>query len=359
VLHNFAGGAKDGAGPWSGPILTSQGTLVGATLYGGAANLGAIYRLTPPIAGGAWTEHLLHGFTASDQINNPLYLTAGAHGAFFGTALGTGTNQLGEVFAVIPPALRGAPWTIKLLHAFTGGTDGANAGPLTVAADGTLYGVTSGGGLVANCPNSLAPAAAGCGTIFKLMPPKNPFGKWTKTVLYQFTGGADGALPDGRLLINASGALYGTAASGGSAMCTGLFGPGCGVVFELTHRHGAWVETTLHSFDNTDGEEPAYDLLPTAGGGLAGVTIGGGATSTCIAPLLCTGNGTWFELTPPAAPSTSWTLSSYSFPGGTAGAVPTGGLLAQNGVFYGLLAEGGIGQGQFAPAEGAIYALTP
>jgi hypothetical protein len=63
------------------------------------------------------------------------------------------------------------------------------------------------------------------GTVFRLTPPTTSGGQWTETVLYSFTGGIDGQAPDGGLIADASGNLYGTTIPGGS---------GSGTVFKLT-----------------------------------------------------------------------------------------------------------------------------
>jgi uncharacterized repeat protein (TIGR03803 family) len=82
---------------------------------------------------------------------------------------------------------------------------------------GNLYGTASGGG---SCG-----ATAGCGLVFRLNPPSSGTGPWTETVLYTFTGGSDGGVPLGSVILGSSGNLYGTTAVGGNA--------GNGVVFEL------------------------------------------------------------------------------------------------------------------------------
>ena len=65
----------------------------------------------------------------------------------------------------------------------------------------------------------------GCGTVFKLALVN---GAWQKSTLYDFTGGADGEFPDGSLVMDAVGNLYG-ATSGGFANGT----TGFGSIFEI------------------------------------------------------------------------------------------------------------------------------
>ena len=68
----------------------------------------------------------------------------------------------------------------------------------------------------------------GCGVVFKLDP------RGIGTVLYTFTGGADGANPQGNLLLDEEGNLYGTASGGGDPTCQ------CGVVFKIALQQGDW-----------------------------------------------------------------------------------------------------------------------
>jgi hypothetical protein len=76
---------------------------------------------------------------------------------------------------------------------------------------GTLYGTTTCG--VA-------------GVIFELSPSN---GGWTYTELYHFTGGGDGLFPNGGVVLDAAGNLYGTTSNGGGGNCF----RGCGVVWEF------------------------------------------------------------------------------------------------------------------------------
>ncbi len=150
-----------------------------------------------------------------------------------------------------------------------------------------------------------------------------------------------------------NGAMVGTTLYGGDA--------NLGTIYRVAPRAtgGAWAESVLHSFDATDGVEPAYELLPIADGGLAGVTLFGGPTPFCTPASRCFGNGTWFELTAPTAPGASWGFSNESLAGGSAGELPAGGLIQQNGASYGMFEDGGVSQAEFDQAFGAIYSRTP
>ena len=102
-----------------------------------------------------------------------------------------------------------AEWKEKVLYSFQGGADGAApVGGVVFGPDGSLYGATQFGG-ADNC----SPMAA-CGTVYQLAPQKN--GSWAETVLYVFRGKAfnDGEYPEGGLIADSSGNLYGTTAYG-------------------------------------------------------------------------------------------------------------------------------------------------
>jgi len=149
--------------------------------------------------------------------------------------------------------------TLTTLHTFTG-TDGAiPVASLITDGSGALYGTTLSGGMF----NS--------GVVFKLTPPPATGGTWLETVLYNFTGGVDGSNPNAGLLADASGALYGTTAYGGTG--------GYGTVFKLT----ATGETVLHNFTGAiDGGLPGLGLIDTSGAlyGTTGVAGPPAATAT-------------------------------------------------------------------------------
>ena len=139
--------------------------------------------------------------------------------------------------------------TYTVLHRFTGSPDGALPyyGNLIADPAGNLYGTTPSGG------------GADAGVVFKL----NQSGE---TVLYRFTGGADGGDPQAGVILGAGGNLYGTTFSG----CSGA----SGVVFKLD---AAGNETVLHSFTGPDGWGPWAGLVQDPAGNLYGTTFAGGA----------------------------------------------------------------------------------
>jgi hypothetical protein len=120
----------------------------------------------------------------------------------------------------------------KVLYAFQGGSDAASpSGPLTFDKAGNIYGTAALGG-------------AGNGAVFKLT---RSHAKWTASLLYQFTGGADGAEANAGVIFDKAGNLYGTSPDGGDSnqFC---YASVCGAAFSLTPTGAGWTETTLHTF---------------------------------------------------------------------------------------------------------------
>jgi len=245
-------------------------------------------------------------------------LVADVKGALYGTTMSGGSfNNYGTVFKLTPPASSGGHWTESVLYAFYGGPDGASPqSNLIFDKQGALYGVTSSGG------------NANDGTVFKLTPPASSGGQWTETVLYWFSGRADGARPFSGLVFDQEGALYGATLSGGTQ--------GQGVVFKLTppaSGKGPWTETVLTDFAGTSISMPVYTLLFDAKGDLYGTTMKDGSDV----------GGSVFKLTPPPTSGNGkWTLTvlhRFSYSGAWE---PAGGLIfGHDGAFYGTLAVGG------------------
>ena len=116
---------------------------------------------------------------------------------------------------------------LEVLHNFGSANDGnVPSGPLLLDMIGNLYGATGGG-----------PGEYGNGLIFRLTPRAN--GTWTETILHEFTADSDGAYPQGALLLNGAGNLFGTVGGYGSYAMGG--------VFELTHGSSGWSNAVLYS----------------------------------------------------------------------------------------------------------------
>jgi uncharacterized repeat protein (TIGR03803 family) len=204
VLYDFTDG-PDGGG-LSGVIFDGQGRLYGATSYGGAHGNGTIFRLTP--SEGGWTQETLYDFEGAGDGAHPWApLIFDAAGNLYGTTLYGGSGGGGTVFMLSQSP---GGWALTGLYSFTGGA--GSFGSLARGAAGNLYGTT------------FADGAYGFGNVFKLSPSN---GSWTYTSLHDFTGGDDGSLPDGGVILDSAGNLYGTTENGGEHYNNG-------VVFEIT-----------------------------------------------------------------------------------------------------------------------------
>ena len=317
VLHYFTGG-PDGGGPVAGLISDSAGNLYGTTMTGGSAGAGVVFKLDP-----TGKETVLYTFTGGtdgglpttglvqDSVGN-LYGTTGSGGAC--SFQPYTTNGCGVVFKLDPTTGQET-----VLYTFTAGSDGAGPGPLFLDNSGILYGMTTaaGGDASGNC------GSGGCGVVFKLDPSTS-----TYTVLYTFTGGADGGQPSqwSGLIQDSAGNFYGTTSQGGlnTYVCGGI---GCGVVFKLD---STGKETVLYTFTGqADGGTPMASLIRDAAGNFYGTTQNAGTF----------GWGVVFKLDP-----TGKETVLHEFTGGADGATPQGVLISDAaGNLYGTTYQGGTG----------------
>ncbi len=198
---------------------------------------------------------------------------------------------------------------LTVVYAFRGGHDGAGpGGALVMDASGAIYGITGGGGEDA-CYN-------GCGTVFKLTPSGSGY---TERILFRFHGGSNGESPDGGLIVDSAGALYGTTL-GGSSGCP----PSCGTVYKLAHTKAGYVHDVLYQFKGgSDGYGAYGGLTVDAAGTLYGTTAEGGAY----------GAGTAYKLTPAISGYKKSTLFSFPTSGDSEPLASL--LLGKRGALYG------------------------
>lgn len=184
----------------------------------------------------------------------------------------------------------------------------------------------------------------GVGTVLELSPPAVSGGAWTTTILYSFVPyGSGGWVPISDLVQDKAGAFYGTTYNGGNPTCN------CGVVYKLvppTVTGGAWTESQLYAFpyDSTHGRLPANAALAlTATGTLYGVTIQGGTWNSGVIYQLTTKNG-----------KTYTEKDLYSFGDQGDGSTPNGPIaLDSKGNLYGVTLWGGVFN------QGTVYKYTP
>jgi uncharacterized repeat protein (TIGR03803 family) len=324
--------------------MGNHGVMYGSANSGGAHNDGAIYEVSPPAAGETkWQRTLLHSFDGQNGSSPTGNLLAGANGVLYGVTTSGGPNSAtpyGVVYALIPPATGKTGWTEQVLHVFTGVANGDGAFPaagLVADASDALYGTAGSGG------TATSDDQFGNGIVYKLTPPAAGQKTWKETILYSFSG-PDGSTPQGTLLFDASGALYGTTYTGGAM--------GEGAVFKLTppaSGSSIWTESLLHSFNvaiGNDGAIPGTEqLVRDAAGNLYGTASQGGTNS----------DGVVFELSPPTGSGTGWTETVLHSFDGTDGIGPYVGLLANSaGALFGVTPQGGSYQ-----YYGTVFKLSP
>jgi uncharacterized repeat protein (TIGR03803 family) len=363
VLHSFEG--PEGDLPTYGLVRDAAGNLYGTTDYGGIFGKcdnevggGTVYKVDPSgnttslhdfnngtdgcypsgtlaidSAGNLYgtTSNHLFKIDSTGNFTNLFYVPAMAsvQGTLFRDSQGNlyGTNGeggnasckygCGYVFKV------DASGKGTILYKFTGGAGGVGpvAGVIRDAA-GNLYGTAYNGGNLA-CPN-------GCGLVYKI----DTTGK--QTILYTFTGGADGQWPQDPLVQDSAGNLYGVTASGGDLNC-GMPHLGCGTVYKVTP---AGKKSILYAFKaGSDGVHPTGGLARDSAGNLYGTTAYGGDAHNY---------GTVFKLDNSGHETVLHRFSN------TDGSQPWGGVIRDaDGNLYGTTLYGG------SLGQGVVFKLAP
>jgi len=319
VLYSFTAGADGGCDtgtpngcyPSGGVTRDQAGNLYGTTSAGGPSGRGVVYEIDP-----AGQETVLYSFTGN--VGVPSAVIRDSAGNLYGTTSDGGVEGCGAVYKLDPPG------QFTVLYSFTGGANGA--GPVSGLirdSDGNLYGATVGGGS--------STCLGGCGVVYKLDTSGH------ETVLYSFTGAADGANPSSGVINDPAGNLYGTTEYGGiTSQCVGEFSKGCGVVYKLNATGG---ETVLYNFTGgADVSYPSGGLVRDSAGNLYGTSTSGGTAN----------EGAVYEVD-----TAGQETLLHSFTGGTDGGYPWGGvILDPAGNLYGTTSSGGKATG------GVVYELT-
>jgi uncharacterized repeat protein (TIGR03803 family) len=235
-------------------------------------------------------------------------------------------SYLGKVLLIVglmmlPLFGAAAKSTEEVLYSFAGSDGSAPSAGLVSDASGDLYGTTQSGGFY------------GYGTVFELTPTQRS--GWTESVLYSFTGGADGSGPVSNLIFDTSGNLYGTTAYGGTY--------GVGTAFELVRSSG-WTLNTLWSFGSgSDGILPEGSLAFDQSGNLYGTLDSGGAQNA----------GAVFKLTPHHSGWSERIIHSFA---NMKGSRPWAGVTVDAaGNVYGTTLYNGPGEG----GSGTVFKLAP
>jgi uncharacterized repeat protein (TIGR03803 family) len=357
ILYEFKGG-MDGSvpGEYSSLVFDGNGNLYGTTFTGGGSTAcdngisgcGTVYELTPTVSG-PWKETILYRFSGGTGGYGPGGgLVFDQQGSLYGTTeFGGGSKHCGEagcgiIFELTPET--GGRWAIHPLHAFNGSPDGC----------GNCDGSGPQGPLVFDAAGNLygtTPVGGdnNNGTVYELTPLSG--GGWKYEVIYRFVGSTtEGARPYGGVIVDSQGNLYGTALVGGAGTSC-IDTPGCGAVFELSPNAGGWTQTILYSFTGgTDGDNPAFPLVWDAAGNLYG-SAEGVEPGNC--PPSC---GTIFKLTP--SRSGSWTEAVLFSFNDTDGSLPQGLILDSKGDIYGASVYGGETSMCSGDGCGLVFELT-
>ena len=256
-------------------MADASGNLYGATNIGGRSTFGTFFQLVPE--NGGWTFKTLHSFKNiqagpdGGQPNGAPLL--GVEGNLYGTTAGGGTYGDGTIYTF--SQTDAGKWREKIVHSFGGNSKdrgiGAQASDLAQDTVGNLYGVG-----VGSCSH--------CYFAYRMSMVKS---QWRRKNIHQFSLASGDGSPNGLLMVDAVGNVYGTAAGG----------PGLpyGKVYKLSEQSGKWSETVLYVFQGApDGQGPDSKLLLDRSGNLWGTTAGGGTNTNCSG-YIC---GTVFEITP-------------------------------------------------------------
>ncbi|MGD0162303.1 MAG: choice-of-anchor tandem repeat GloVer-containing protein [Candidatus Sulfotelmatobacter sp.] len=354
VLYRFTGDS-DGYWPTAALVADKNGNLYSTTYGGGTRDHGTIFELKRPSSPGApWIHRVLYNFqgvpsgSGDGDGSEPGGMVFDAAGNLYGTTNGGGfctefeglSNCYGSVFELAAPSTAGGAWTESVAYRFsTSGNSFSNPhGGVIFDKNGNLYGTTYVGGAFA-------------GGVFELMPPSAPGSAWTETTLDNFNS-IDGGGPNGSLVFDGAGNLYGTTLIGGAA--------NAGTVFELSppaSPGGAWTETVLYSFQSSgDGNSPLANVIFDRSGNLFSTDWMGGEFN----------RGTVFQLTPPSNGG-EWTETTlHNFGSGNDGQEPNGGVIwGRDGALYGTTTQGGSAVSEqckldgYAWSCGVVFRIEP
>jgi uncharacterized repeat protein (TIGR03803 family) len=366
LLHEFAGGADDGKDPW-GDLVISGTTLYGMTQLGGDSDNGVIFKVQ--IDGSGFT--LLHEFLGGAEDGaSPLGSLVVSGTTLYGMTQNGGSNDRGTIFKI---QTDGSGFT--LLHAFAGdASEGVGPNGSLIIQGSTLFGMTNAGGMggvegswggtifkiqidgsdftmLHSFDSYQHPYGAltlegstlygmtqlggsnDYGTIFKIQTDGSDY-----TQLYQFAL-SDGTNPSGSLILSGT-TLYGMTALGGS----GTYG----TIFKIGTDGTGF--SRLHEFaGGADGGLRPYGSLVISGSTLYSMTFFGGNENL----------GTIFGI---ETDGTQFSLLHKFAGGADDGAYPNGSLIISGTNFYGMTRSGGdsdVGVVFSLPLPSSIAVISP
>ena len=314
-------GGAGGDTPLAGVTLDQQGRIYGTTEFGGSNHDGMVYRLARE--GQGWVFSPLYSFGSQEHDGNSPFARVlfGPNGLLYGTTPLGGTENEGTVFSLQPPATACKTVLCPWIETVLYSFTGGADGRSPFFGD---LAFDQAGNIYGT---TVGGGSSGDGVVFKLT--RSGSG-WTESVLWNFTGvGSDGANPLNGVIFDNAGNLYGATSVGGSN--------GLGAAFELSPTQSGWSETTLYSF-TTDTGPGAGGLVMDAHGNLFGMT-GFVDDSFNVA----------FELTPQDG---SWSFTLLQNFGEQEATPRVGPTLDSQGNLYGPLPDGGSG------GVGEIFKLT-
>ncbi len=281
--------------------------------------------LCQPVSAQMFT--VLHTFTGGGDGGIPGGLILDRAGNLYGATATGGLNGGGTVFRL---KHTNSGWLVNPLYEFNWNNGGGGPdGSIVLGPDGNIYGAVG--------------TQSGFGAIYKLQPPpsacKTSVCYWTGTILYNFGAAPDGHQPNGDLLFDSAGSIYGTTEAGGAN--------GFGAIFKLIPVGSSWTESVIYSFmGGDDGNQPQDGVVMDSAGNLYGTTRFGGVQNCSD------GCGTVFELSPSGGGWTEQVI--YRFQGVPDGYAPWVGLtIDSSGNLYGTTYDGGDGDG------GTVFELSP
>ena len=305
ILASFNGPGNSVDGPVASLTLDAAGDLFGTTVGGGSQNEGTVFEIL---------------FSDGSYASTPTIL-------FNDFNMSTGASPAGGLLIDSAGDLIGTTQTIIFELPYHGGSyasglailspDCGFVGNLITDANGDIFGAapqgTSGGG--------------GYGSVFEIPYTGGSYGRPNILVSFNPYNGSGDADPEGGVIMDAAGDLFGTTSGGGLTD---------GTVFELVNNgSGSYTLRNLINFNGADGNSPLGGLVADAAGDLFGTTWAGGAY----------GQGTVFEVTKTAGGYASMptTLFNFTGPSTVYGAYPDAGLIIDAvGDLFGTTFEGGL-----------------